>query len=578
MKERQMKIIPGAPLAAIYTRKSRATEMGESIENQIARCIALCDYKGWGYIVYVDYDYSGKDTDRPDFFEMMKKVRNNEFDYVVVYHIYRFARNMKDFTILMDEFQELEVGFTSISQDFDTSTPTGRAAMYMTAVFGQLGREDTAMQVRDNMIYLAEKGRWNGGPVPYGFDTYSELVEYRDGEGNKKITYLIENEGESAFIKKFAEWYLETNGSIRGNVTKANELGYRTKRGAYWNSSQMSRILQNPLYCIADEDSYEYFKDNFTGIFSDKARKKENWNGTHGLMFYNRRKPYKKTSRLRDETEWILSIGEHKGFIPGETFAKIQHKLSKNKSQPPRTGQSIRSPLVGLVRCGRCNSAMSIFGSHKTSDKSKGYYHYFRCLTREIKSKILCDNSNVRADILEDLVLSNIFALIDNENSLKSILEATNNDIEDKRTPLMSKANKLKSDLSNIDSEINNLVDALSKNILPELMIKRKYKDLENKKIEVRNELEKINIELSNNYYEDKFDIDTVKKYIKNLKHNYKDLSFEQKKELLNSIVKEVSMDRNKVKLTLYFLPGKSLQEYNDLALCSHMDKDLGWR
>lgn len=575
MKVRQMKIIPGAPLAAIYTRKSRATEKGESIENQISRCIALCDAKGWGYIVFVDYDFSGGSTNRPDFQQMMKRIRNKEFDHVVVYHIYRFARNMKDFTVIMDELKTSEIGFVSISQNFDTSTPMGRAAMYITAVLGQAEREDRAEEVKDNMIYLAEQGRWLGGPVPYGFDAYSEIVDYRDGEGKKEVTYLKINKAESEVIKKFYEWYLEPNGSIRNVATKANELGHKTSGGAYWSHSQMSRILQNPLYCIADEDSYEYFRNYFTGLFSDKAKKKENWNGTHGLMYYNKRKPYKNTSKERPMEEWILSIGEHQGFIPGETFVRVQHKLSENKNIAPRLGQGERSPLVGLVRCGRCNSSMSVFSSSKdSSNKSKGYYYYFRCLTREQKARILCDNSNARADILEDLVLFNIIALLDNENALKSILDATNNDIEDKRTPLMSKANKLKSELSSIDNEMNNLVDALSKNILPELVIKRKYKDLENRKVEIRNELEKINIELNNNYYVEKYDLDTVVKHIKNLKHTYKYLDFEQKKELLHSIVKEVVLDRNKVKLTLYFLPGKSLQEYEDLSVCLRKDKD----
>lgn len=567
MKVRQMKIIDGAPTAAIYTRKSRATEKGESIENQIARCIALCNYKGWGYTVYVDYDYSGKDTDRPDFFEMMKKVKNGDFNFVVVYHIYRFARNMKDFTVLMDEFKDLEVGFTSISQDFDTSTPTGRAAMYMTAVFGQLGREDTAMQVRDNMIYLAEKGRWNGGPVPYGFITRTELIEYRNDEGKKKVTYLEINEEESKVVKEFYEWYLASGGSVRTVTTKANELGYKTKNGALWAHNQVSRILQNPLYCIADEYSYNYFKNNTeVNIVDDK----EKYNGENGLMYYNRRRQYKKTSRLRDESEWILSIGEHKGFIPGETFVRVQLKLSNNKSIAPRTNQGIRSTLVGLVKCARCGSSMAVFAGKKSSDISKGYYHYFRCLTREQKARVLCDNSNVRADLLEDLVIRHITGLLQNENSFKTILKATNEEIKDNRSPLITKKNKLQKEFNSIDEEINNLVDALSKNILPELVIKRKYKDLETKKVELRNELEKINFELNNNDVEI-YDLETVTRFIKDFKNTYEYLEFEEKKKLLNSIVKEVLVDKNKIKLTLYFLPG---QEYNPQADCLRTDMD----
>ncbi|MEW8972808.1 MAG: recombinase family protein [Tissierellaceae bacterium] len=570
MPIRQMKIIPGAPLAAIYTRKSKATETGESIENQIARCIALCESKGWGYIVYVDYDFSGGSTDRPDFNEMMKKVRNNEFDYVVVYHIYRFARNMKDFTVLMDEFQDLEIGFVSISQQqFDTSTPMGRAAMYMAAVFGQLEREDGAEQVKDNMIFLAQKGRWNGGPVPYGFDTYSKLIDYRNGEGKKKVTYLIINEEESEKIKKFYESYLVPGGSIRSVVTKANELGYKTKNGAYWSHSQMSRILQNPLYCIADENSYDYFKNNTEVNMVDA---KDAYNGKNGLMYYNRRRKFKKTTRLRDESEWILSIGEHKGFIPGEIFARVQHKLNKNKSEAPRTGQSLRSALVGLVRCGRCGSSMSIFGSPKDSNnRQKGYYHYFRCLTREQQARVLCDNENVRADKLEDLVISNITSLLNNKKSLQAILEAANNDIEDNRTPLVSRKDKLKKELGDLDTEINNLVDALSKDILPELVIRRKYKELENKKTELRKELNQIEYELIQNNYVESFDIDTIYEYVKDFRNTYEYLDLEGKKGLLNSIVKEVIVNKNKVNLVLYFLPG---QEYDCQSDCLRTDKD----
>lgn len=567
ISDRQMNIIPGAPLAAIYTRKSKATEKGESIENQIARCIALCESKGWGYIVYVDYDFSGKNTDRPDFFKMMNKVKNKEFDHIVVYHIYRFARNMKDFTVIMDELQTMEIGFISISQNFDTSTPMGRAAMYMTAVFGQLEREDTAMQVRDNMIFLAEKGRWNGGPVPYGFNTYSETIEYR--EGTKDVTYLIENEEESKVIKEFYDWYLAPSGSIRSVVTRINELGYKTKNGAHWSHSQVSRILQNPLYCVADKDSYEYFKNHTEVNIVDS---KDDYNGKNGLMYYNRRRPYKNTTRLRDESEWILSIGEHKGFIPGETFARVQMKLNRNKRKAPRSSQSERSPLAGLVKCARCGAAMSVFSSPRdSSNKQKGYYHYFRCITREQKAKILCDNSNVRADILEDLVLSHIVGLINNKKSLQGILEATNNNIEDRRVPLIAKRNKLQNELDNLDVEINNLVDALSKNILPELVIKRKYKDLEKRKIELRNELEEINIELNNNYVES-YDLETVVKHIENFKYTYEYLNLDEKKKLLRSIIKEIEMNRNKVKLTLYFLPGKDFHEIGSQVDCLRTD------
>ena len=117
-----------------------------------------------------------------------------------------------------------------------------------------------------------------------------------------------------------------------------------------------------------------------------------------------------------------------------------------------------RSTLVGLVKCGRCGSSIPIFSSP-------------------------CANNNVRVDILEDLILSHITGLVNNKKSLQAIFESTNDDIEDRRVPLIAKRNKLQSELNNLENELNNLVDALSKGILPEIVIKIKYKDLEAKKI-----------------------------------------------------------------------------------------------
>lgn len=566
MQTRQMKIIDGSPTAAIYARKSKATEKGESIENQISRCISLCDLRGWGYVVFQDYDVSGATLDRPDFELMMKKIYEGEFQYLVCYKLDRVSRSTSDFSNLINELDSINVPFISIKENFDLTTPMGRAMMMITAVFAQLERETIAERVRDNMIDRAKLGKWNGGPVPYGFDVKKDTIQYKDRK--KKVSKLIINKEESKKIKEFYSWYLAPGGSIRSVVTKVNELGYKTKSGAYWSHNQMSRILQNPLYCIADEDSYNYFKNNTEVNIVDE---KEKFDGTHGLMYYNRRKPHKKTTREREEEDWILAIGEHKSIVSGEMYRNVQNKLSINKNRAPREGQSERSPLAGLVRCGRCGAAMSVFSSPKSNNKSKGYYNYFRCLTREQKAKILCDNSNVRADILEDLVLSHITDLVNNKKSLQGILEATNNDIEDIRVPLIAKRNKLQSELDNLDVEINNLVEALGKNILPELVIKRKYKELENRKVELRNELEKISIELNNNYVES-YDLDTVMKHIENFDSTYEYLDFDEKKKLLNSIVKEIVIDKNKVKLTLYFLPGKDFQELDSQAFCSCTD------
>lgn len=571
--ERQKKIIEGSPTAAIYARKSKATEKGESIENQIGRCISLCEMREWGYVVFYDYDYSGQNTDRPDFEEMMKRVYDGEFKYLVCYKLDRVSRSVSDFSRLISEMDSIGVAFISIKENFDLTTPMGRAMMMITAVFAQLERETIAERVRDNMIDRAKMGKWNGGPVPMGYKAKQYAVQKNDHI--KKMTKLLIAESEAKTIKALYDMYLTPEGSIRKCCFWMNENGYRTKRGAEWSQSQIARILQNPLYCIADRDAYAYYSNHMRAEIVDD---KKDFDGKHGLMFYNRRKPYKKTTRVREEDEWLLVIGEHEGIIPGKVFAKAQLKREQRKTQAPRSGQSVRSPLAGLIRCGRCGAAMITAGSKKNVHPGSAYNVYFACGTRRQKSKELCDNNSVRADDLEKMVVKCIAGLLENEKALDRALNTANDKLEDRRIPLLAKRNKLQSQIDSLDSELKNLVNALGKGILPEYVIKNKYKELDRKKDELVKTCDRINEELDQDCAES-YDMDAVKEHIKNFGDSYQYLSLEEKKKLLRSIVKEIIIDKNKATLILYFLPGK---EYNlepdpdDDTFCSCKDMGAG--
>ena len=165
------------PTAAIYCRQSFYKEDSCSIDMQIERSKAFCVSQGWDYIVYdTDKGYSGKDTDRPGFRQMMKDITAGKINFVVVYKLDRISRKLTDFFGLMEEFKAQDVGFRSLTENFDTTTPMGRAMLAIIAVFAQLERETTAERVRDNMIDRARMGIWNGGPIPFGFQSNKETT------------------------------------------------------------------------------------------------------------------------------------------------------------------------------------------------------------------------------------------------------------------------------------------------------------------------------------------------------------------------------------------------------------------
>ena len=161
-------------IAAIYSRKSKYSTAGDSIDNQIQLCKEyaqnqLKDKNITDFIIYEDEGFTGGNINRPEYKKMMLDAKNKKFDILICYRLDRVSRSVSDFSSTLDNLQKNDIDFVSIREQFDTSSPMGRAMIYIASVFAQLERETIAERIRDNMYELAKTGRWLGGTPPYGF-------------------------------------------------------------------------------------------------------------------------------------------------------------------------------------------------------------------------------------------------------------------------------------------------------------------------------------------------------------------------------------------------------------------------
>ena len=102
------------PCIAIYSRKSRFTGKGESIENQIELCKKYIDVNypntpEENIFIYEDEGFSGGNTERPQFQKMMEDARKKKFSVIICYRLDRISRNIGDFAKLIDEFKDLSL-------------------------------------------------------------------------------------------------------------------------------------------------------------------------------------------------------------------------------------------------------------------------------------------------------------------------------------------------------------------------------------------------------------------------------------------------------------------------------------
>lgn len=196
-------------IAAIYSRKSKFTGKGESIENQIQLCMDYAKNLGiTEFLIYEDEGFSGGSTNRPKFQEMLQDAKNKKFNYLICYRLDRISRNVSDFSTLIEELNKLDISFISIKEQFDTSTPMGRAMMYISSVFAQLERETIAERIKDNMYELARTGRWLGGTTPLGF-TSTQITYYDENMAQRKMYQLEEDPKSMNTVKLIFDKYLE---------------------------------------------------------------------------------------------------------------------------------------------------------------------------------------------------------------------------------------------------------------------------------------------------------------------------------------------------------------------------------
>lgn len=129
------------------------------------------------YEYYVDGGYSGKDLNRPAIQKLISDCKSGKIDCVFVFKLDRISRSQKDTLYLIEEiFNKYNVGFVSIRENFDTTTPFGKAMIGILSVFAQLERETILERTRIGIKKRAESGLWRGGgKIPYAYDYDSTL-------------------------------------------------------------------------------------------------------------------------------------------------------------------------------------------------------------------------------------------------------------------------------------------------------------------------------------------------------------------------------------------------------------------
>ena len=344
---------------AIYTRKSHEEGLDQEFNSLDAQrqageaYIESQRHEGWRLLPdrYDDGGFSGGTMERPALSQLIRDIRARKIDCVVVYKVDRLSRSLLDFSQVISLFDEHEVSFVSVTQQFNTTTSMGRLTLNILLSFAQFEREIIGERIRDKKLATARQGKYVGGQPVLGLD----IVDRR---------YVV-NQPEAKLVRRIFQMLLEHEScrkvgealNAEGLVTKQ----YQTKTGKLmggrpWRGRTVHNVVTDRKYLgqiVHKGDPYE---------------------------------------------------GEHPAIVDLELFNKVKRVLAANKTYTHKHQTQRFSLLRRLIRCGHCGSlVMPTFTTNHGRE-----YRYYNCRKRTQTGYVNCPLPTIPAAQLESAVVDQV--------------------------------------------------------------------------------------------------------------------------------------------------------------------------
>jgi putative DNA-invertase from lambdoid prophage Rac len=142
--------------AALYARVST---LDQTCENQLAELRVYGAARGWTVREFVDTGVSGGKGSRPALDDLIRAARGRQIDTLVCWRLDRLGRNLRHLILLLDELTAVGVGFVSLNEGIDTTTPAGRLQLHVLGAIAEFERERVRERVRAGLHAPGHTGR-----------------------------------------------------------------------------------------------------------------------------------------------------------------------------------------------------------------------------------------------------------------------------------------------------------------------------------------------------------------------------------------------------------------------------------
>lgn len=393
-----------------------------SIDSQIEMIRSDAEAKGQELIaVFSEPGVSGREEARPEFNRMLAFVEDaaNRVAEIKIVSLSRLARNLELQVRTFARLKRARVRLVSLTQSF-SDDPSGNLMRNMLAMFDEHFALEAAKHTKRTMRANAVEGFFNGGPVPYGYE--SRTVERR---GNKEKKKLFVRDDEAEVVRTMFRLATIGNGNgplgARAIAQWLQQRGF-TLRGSPFNNSNVSGILG---------------REHYTGRYIDRRL------GDDG--------------RPEPEEAWVEV--DCPAIIDRARFdaAAALRATRAPKVTAPRI---VTSPilLTSVARCGLCGEGLTI----RTG--KGGRYSYYACGAKVNGAAARCACKAIRQEALDGIVLTALEERLFRPDRLRDLLRDmldASSEADERRSRELTQARAAR---TQAETRLRNLYEAVADN------------------------------------------------------------------------------------------------------------------
>lgn len=331
---------------ALYLRLSRDEE-NQGIDTVLANhretLINFCNQNKWKYTVYQEIA-SSYDMVREKLTEMLEKVKQDEYDAVVVMDVDRLSRNDYDASVIFKMLSDSNTAIVTPDKTYNWDNDGDNLLLKIQSIVAAQEYKQIKKRMQRGKQFATEQGYWVHGTPPLGYDKDSETRKLVPNDEAKHVQFIFNSIVDGRTVSEVYH--------------QLNRMGVKTKNSSKFAFNSIMRIVNNEVY--------------------------------KGTIVSNR---YIAKDKQKPKNEWIYIDNAHEPIVNKQTWDRANKIVNSYSFSAPRSKNKIY-PTSKLIVCGNCGKVQGAQLAHtgklylKICSKCKNRSFLYEPILKRIKAEI----------------------------------------------------------------------------------------------------------------------------------------------------------------------------------------------